>query len=477
MNTNKKRNRIILCICSILVLFASVFAFIPLNKETKVVKADSVTSDYSFSGSNISSKTTFTNGEFSYNLLDNYITNYSALGMTWDFVDGYLHVYGTCTSDFTLSNRLPLNIAQSDYYTFSSYGLTGIHNYGIWIYDTNNNLVATFNNDNGFTHYLDSGSYTVSYFLNSFTVGTYYDFYFNFQLNQGTVPLPYQPYQDSTYLNYEFDFSSIYDFDYEWTRIDTKFNINSNLDFARVSNNNYQSIQGDGKSYSFTTNTKGAVTQLTFSAINKETNVLDNNYIFRIYTFLDYIDNENYNPATFFTANIGFIVLGSYKDYSTYFRNDYSLNTTFLTSGKYNFISYVDNNNNNLNFLIPLDSDNDSDYWQFRTYYTSNASVDTSGAYSNGYNQGYNTGYGVGEQVGYDDGYNSGKNDGYNLGYNTALANEKYSFTNLISAVIDVPVKTFTSLFNFEILGVNLSGFFLGLLTCCIVIGVVRLIL
>ena len=36
MNTKKKRNRIILCRCSILVLFASIFAVIPFNKDTKV---------------------------------------------------------------------------------------------------------------------------------------------------------------------------------------------------------------------------------------------------------------------------------------------------------------------------------------------------------------------------------------------------------------------------------------------------------
>lgn len=94
------------------------------------------------------------------------------------------------------------------------------------------------------------------------------------------------------------------------------------------------------------------------------------------------------------------------------------------------------------------------------------------------YDSGYTAGQQYGEGVGYTQGYNVGKNDGYNLGYNTALNNRDiYTFDNLLSAVIDVPVRTFTSLFNFEILGVNLSGFFLGLLTCCIVITIVRLLL
>lgn len=67
-------------------------------------------------------------------------------------------------------------------------------------------------------------------------------------------------------------------------------------------------------------------------------------------------------------------------------------------------------------------------------------------------------------------------NNAYNNGYNagkTAGMNENlegiYTFDNLLSAVIDVPIKGFQSLLNFEILGVNLLAFaesliFIGLL-------------
>jgi hypothetical protein len=97
-----------------------------------------------------------------------------------------------------------------------------------------------------------------------------------------------------------------------------------------------------------------------------------------------------------------------------------------------------------------------------------------SNGYQNGYNDGVNTNNSGAYQEGYNRGYINGKQDGYNLGVESA---HQYTFTNLISAVIDVPINTFTSLFNFEILGVNLSGFFLGLLTCCVVIAIVKLLI
>lgn len=147
------------------------------------------------------------------------------------------------------------------------------------------------------------------------------------------------------------------------------------------------------------------------------------------------------------------------------------------------FVKYFDADNNFL-LISHLFKGATSGYYSLplRTYYFEDAFNLTDNEYYNqGYSEGYIEGYTSGENTGlntgYSNGYNTGKNDGYSLGYNTALENDKYTFTNLIASVIDVPVKTFTSLFNFEILGVNLSGFFLGLLTCCIVIGVIRLIL
>ena len=46
---------------------------------------------------------------------------------------------------------------------------------------------------------------------------------------------------------------------------------------------------------------------------------------------------------------------------------------------------------------------------------------------------------------------------------------------SLIGSVIDVPVNAFTSLLNFEVLGVNLLAFITGLLTLAVVIFIVKL--
>lgn len=141
-------------------------------------------------------------------------------------------------------------------------------------------------------------------------------------------------------------------------------------------------------------------------------------------------------------------------------------------------IEYFDNNGNSILFqsFVPNGYRFDT-----RTYYFSNA-LDNLDGYTEGFKNGQNVGFSEGQSKGYSDGYGvgyiDGENDGYWVGYEEALVGtNKYSFNGLLTAVIDVPVKTFTSLFNFEILGVNLSGFFLGLLTISIIITIVRFML
>lgn len=68
-----------------------------------------------------------------------------------------------------------------------------------------------------------------------------------------------------------------------------------------------------------------------------------------------------------------------------------------------------------------------------------------------------------------------GKAIGYDLGYNEGASNGgQYSFVNLIGAVFDAPISAFRGLFNFEILGVNMQGFVLALLTLSVIIIVIR---
>lgn len=99
--------------------------------------------------------------------------------------------------------------------------------------------------------------------------------------------------------------------------------------------------------------------------------------------------------------------------------------------------------------------------------------------YLQGVTDGYADGYVDGESSGYTDGYNVGDRAGFVRGYNEGLntADNGYTFYNLIGAVFDAPLNTFTSLFNFEILGVNILNFLSSILTLCIVIWLIKIAL
>lgn len=106
-------------------------------------------------------------------------------------------------------------------------------------------------------------------------------------------------------------------------------------------------------------------------------------------------------------------------------------------------------------------------------------------AYNHGYNDGFADGslengpdYNDGYDTGYAFGYNVGSVEGYNSGLATGIEKHNdYTFMGLIGSAFDVPLNAFRSMFNFEVLGVNLQSFFFALLTCCVLLAVVKLIL
>lgn len=102
--------------------------------------------------------------------------------------------------------------------------------------------------------------------------------------------------------------------------------------------------------------------------------------------------------------------------------------------------------------------------------------VSSSGYYSQGYTQGVKDGYSSGltdgEKVGYDKGYEYGENVGFNRGVE---AGNEYSFLNLLTAVIDAPIKSFLGLLDFEVLGMDMQRFFLSILSAALCIAVYRL--
>lgn len=118
--------------------------------------------------------------------------------------------------------------------------------------------------------------------------------------------------------------------------------------------------------------------------------------------------------------------------------------------------------------------------------------VESSVDYEFGYNSGYREGYDTGLDDGYVSGQKAGYSEGmfdansivtessasYTAGYYAGLTEGgDYSFFSLISAVVEVPVKTFVGLFDFELLGVNLLGFVMSILGVSVVLSLVRRLL
>lgn len=179
-----------------------------------------------------------------------------------------------------------------------------------------------------------------------------------------------------------------------------------------------------------------------------------------------------------------FFAIKAWIEYSDLFdfTDVVSLNiyTTSNSNGKAICFKYNDKNGYNFKFVVYVSENFNLDN---RIYYFNESLNLTDNEYYNqgydaGQTDGYNKGYSAGENDGYNNGYKVGNTIGFDNGYNKGLNDSnQYTFVNLIGATIDAPIQYFKSLFNFELLGVNLSGFLLGLFTLAVVISIVRLVL
>lgn len=181
------------------------------------------------------------------------------------------------------------------------------------------------------------------------------------------------------------------------------------------------------------------------------------------------------------TLNSNLRIVAFYNCSSNFNFNVYKVRLYTDTSSKpanWNHIVYYDENDNTCDFAFWFYASDPTDLViSDRVYYLTN-SLSDSQTFRSGYESGYNSGYAEGENVGNSSGQQVGYNQGYQVGYSDGVnATNTYSFFNLISAVIDAPVQAFIGLFNFELLGVNLAGFFTGLLTLAFIVTVVKLLL
>ena len=157
-----------------------------------------------------------------------------------------------------------------------------------------------------------------------------------------------------------------------------------------------------------------------------------------------------------------------------------SLDKYYASSNRTKFIlRYLDKNNNYIDFLI--NCGNSLIDYPSRTYYLKDNYNFTDNEYYNmgkqeGDSVGFNRGYSEGKKDGFKQGEEKGLIDGYIDGYQKGTDDSgTYTFLSLVSSVIDAPMTYFTSLFNFELLGVNLQGFLMALFTLCVIVTLVKL--
>ena len=98
---------------------------------------------------------------------------------------------------------------------------------------------------------------------------------------------------------------------------------------------------------------------------------------------------------------------------------------------------------------------------------------DTSSAYSSGYSQGEQVGY----QNGYDNGYSNGVSDGSISGFNEGYeqgSNQQNLGRKLFWTIASTPFESFKTIWDVDVLGLNISGIILGILMALLVLYLIK---
>lgn len=178
-------------------------------------------------------------------------------------------------------------------------------------------------------------------------------------------------------------------------------------------------------------------------------------------------------PTLSITKNTSDTIEGTLKSYTTGLSTD----STGKAKGFYvifNFETgnkiYVFNTDNNWNVEahgqnVPL------------TTIVGTIAADTIGSYNEGKNIGYTTGYNEGFEAGKSAGNKTGYNRGYNEGYTAGRNAPDYSFTEFFIGLGDAFVTIFTSMLNYEFLGINIAGLIGTIVVIVTILIVVKIVL
>ena len=314
-------------------------------------------------------------------------------------------------------------------------------------------------------------------------------------------------------FNQRGDFYDFYEFDYYINQVST---LQSEIDSLE---NDISSLENQNNSLSSQVSTlQNQVNSLTTQLNNAISVARQNTYIvdvksilhyeFQIYVNVDYQSDQDFyiKPNKIVCRSSIEVTDASGSGEESHFNVIDTLDFTSLStyyyynySDLYNYL-YV-NVNDNWNLEIPYYDDGEVAHFSLtniNTYidnwildYNTDLSVSTSyeyfrsamveynnlisGAMSgtnmaflDGYSNGYDEGYVYGKQQG----YLLGQNDGYTEGVTTNST--VFSIFNGILQVAMLPVNFFLAIFNFEILGINLSGFIRAIFTIAIVVIIIR---
>lgn len=192
------------------------------------------------------------------------------------------------------------------------------------------------------------------------------------------------------------------------------------------------------------------------------------NYNSGIVANSDYYDSVVFEFSDIVTSDFVLPVDQPFNGYKV-FLSEHSISSNDVLSFSFYFGSFAIT----LDFTFGFTPSTDVEEYMFISHalpYTLSYSVpsaDLSALIQSNFNKGKE----VGLSQGYANGYREGKIDGYSEG----VANQDYTFGSLFNSLVYAPFKAVVSLFNFDLLGVNMLDFVTSVLTVLAMFGLARL--
>lgn len=239
-----------------------------------------------------------------------------------------------------------------------------------------------------------------------------------------------------------------------YSAIQVKCDVSANCDFRETTSEqgnkeywvHFNSWEVDLKAYNYSNDSFASIYHSTNYFNNFESSlVTDPNNFLEMSFYLS--QSTNSGTLSFYT---------SWYDYALDENSGINASNTSALYGSNNFVRF----NNGYNIRFDLDN-----------LHTQLINAFNMGI--GGYNAGYETGYSIGKEEGVSQGYDTGYSDGYTSGIETN--GTAFTIFNGILNIGMIPVNFFLAMFNFNILGINISNFILSLISVLITIYIYRL--